>query len=500
MSSRFGTAPGVAGFGGVSRQMGQSLAGLFGAGGGRRSNLGTGGNFTPRQARNVTQIGGYTPISSQASFDRYFQSRLGRTSGLPSFESMRINKGGGQVGGGQVGGGSVNSGVGNSGYPVDDANNEVARASATYGVPASFLKAIITRESSGNWARDGSRLVNLRNDTILPYVGIFNSAWQSWGCPGDVWQASGNRQAQVDCLARGMRMWYDRAKAQNPSYGWSNVAAMHFSGNFDPNNGFCDENGMCTTTYVRNFEADMARFDAAAGAMGGQSPAPSFGGPSVGGGPATAGISTVWGNKGNPDLSYGFLAPNNLGLYAYGTEYGTDGRGHTGIDIPQPLEAPIYSAAAGTVVCACTGNGPGGEGRGCASFNDVNGQGCGRVEVKLDNGDTLIYGHVSTATVRVGQRVNVGDQVATNGGMNGPHVHLEYRTPDPTTPSGWRIVDPAKFLGGAGVSGFPGSPSDVGGGYAAMQDKWAALGINMNSSYGFGGGRRPQRFMSDWRR
>ena len=33
------------------------------------------------------------------------------------------------------------------------------------------------------------------------------------------------------------------------------------------------------------------------------------------------------------------------------------------------------------------------------------GNGCGRVEVKLDNGHTIIYGHVSTATVKLGQRV-----------------------------------------------------------------------------------------------
>lgn len=494
-SSRFGTAPGLTGFGGISHQVGQSLAGLFGAGTGRRSNLGNGSNFTPRQARNVTQIGGYFPISSQSSFDRYFQSRLGRASSLPSFESMRVNKGGGQVGG-------INSAVGNSGYAVDDANTEVARASATYGVPASFLKAIITRESSGDWARDGSRLVNLRNDTILPYVGIFNSAWQSWGCPGDVYSAAGNKQAQIDCLARGMRILYDSAsKKMGGNANWDNVAAYHFSGNPDPNNSFCDENGMCTPEYVAAFRADMARFEQA----GGSAPGANLPDSSLGYGSglsSSAGISTVWGNTGEtPDLSYGFNAPNNLGLYGYGTEYGMDGNGHTGIDIPMALGSAAYTPVGGVVTCACTGNGPGTGGSGCAAYNDVVGGGCGRIEIQMDNGHTVIMGHMSGSNVSVGQRVSVGQQVGTVGGMNGSHVHLEYRVPDPSTNSGWRIVDPAQALGGAGVSGFPGAPSGPGSTYGAAQpDKWAALGINMNSSYGFGGGRKPQRFMSDWRR
>lgn len=488
MSSRFGTAPGVAGFGGMTHQMGQSLSGLFGAGTGRRSNLGT-GSFTPRQRKGVTQIGGYSPVSSQADFNRYFGSRLGRASGLPSFESMRVNRGGSTAEG-------ASSAVGNSGSAVDEANAEIARASAQYGVPASFLKAIITRESSGDWARDGSRLVNLRGDTILPYVGIFNAAWKSWGCPGDVYAAAGNKQAQIDCLARGMRGWYDKAKAANPSYGWDNVAAMHFSGNFDPNNGFCDENGMCVDQYVASFRADMQRFDASAGGSATANLPPSSVGTGDVTGAPSAGISTVWGNSGQPDLSYGFNAPSSLGLYEYGRAYGLNGVNHTGTDIPMPLGASAYSPVAGTVTCACTGNGPGTGGSGCSAFNDVMGNGCGRIEVQLDNGHTLIFGHMSGSNVSVGQRVSVGQQIGTVGGMNGSHVHLEYRVPDPTTGSGWRIVDAVQVLGGAGVAGFQSAPA--GGGYAQPTDKWASLGINM-SGYGMPSARS-QRFISDWRR
>ena len=89
--------------------------------------------------------------------------------------------------------------------------------------------------------------------------------------------------------------------------------------------------------------------------------------------------------------------------------------------------------------------------------------GAGRVEVLLDNGVSVILGHSASATVVPGQRVEAGQQVATMGGMNGSHVHLETRIWDGTT---YQIVDPSAALGGDFVStaGYPGGFPSAGSG------------------------------------
>ena len=54
----------------------------------------------------------------------------------------------------------------------------------------------------------------------------------------------------------------------------------------------------------------------------------------------------------------------------------------------------------------------------------------------------LIYGHVRDCVVVAGQKVKAGQLIGYSGGFNGDHLHLEYRTSDSSTGSGWRIVDP----------------------------------------------------------
>jgi murein DD-endopeptidase MepM/ murein hydrolase activator NlpD len=353
-----------------------------------------------------------------------------------------------QQAGGQMGSALGGDMAGTSGHPVDQANPFVTNASQQFGVPTGVLKAIIVRESSGNWERDGNRFVDIgRPGTgpILPYVGIFSNAWDSWGCEGTAAQAVGNQQAQVDCLARGLAMWYQRAKATDPSYGWAEVASMHFAGHYKPT-GWADENGMTDTQYVSNFMKDVQRFSGTGGTSSPGGLGGSFGGAAGG----SAGIATVWGGQGQRDLSYGFLSPSGSNIYAYGRQYGLpSGNAHTGIDIPGAPNEPLYSPVAGRVVCACTGSGGG-----CASFNDVMHDGCGRIEVETANGHRIILGHSSRSTVRIGDMVSVGQQVGNMGGMNGTHVHLEYRIPDGSTNAGYRIVNPAEYLGGAAASGY----------------------------------------------
>jgi murein DD-endopeptidase MepM/ murein hydrolase activator NlpD len=130
------------------------------------------------------------------------------------------------------------------------------------------------------------------------------------------------------------------------------------------------------------------------------------------------------------------------GMYAYGPSYGVTG--HPGIDVGTPRGTTLRAPADGVVIVA------GGSGYYC----DTSGCGPGRGElkIKLNNGDEIILGHMAGINVSVGQRVTAGQMVGISGTLNGDHVHVEYRTPDPSTSSGWRAIDPRSGAGGG--SGF----------------------------------------------
>lgn len=64
------------------------------------------------------------------------------------------------------------------------------------------------------------------------------------------------------------------------------------------------------------------------------------------------------------------------------------------------------------------------------------------VRVKHNNGFETVYGHLSRITVKVGEKVNVGDkvgQVGSTGRSTGAHLHYEVR-------QNGRPVNPTKFL------------------------------------------------------
>lgn len=103
-------------------------------------------------------------------------------------------------------------------------------------------------------------------------------------------------------------------------------------------------------------------------------------------------------------------------------------RAHHGVDIAAPTGAPIQPVRPGTVAFA-------GEKRG---FGNV---------VVVDHGGGLrtTYAHCQRLLVQEGQRVGVGQPIATvgqSGRATGPHVHVEARLHgaaiDPVETFGWR--------------------------------------------------------------
>jgi murein DD-endopeptidase MepM/ murein hydrolase activator NlpD len=89
-------------------------------------------------------------------------------------------------------------------------------------------------------------------------------------------------------------------------------------------------------------------------------------------------------------------------------------RFHAGIDYPGTTATPVRAAAAGRVTFA--GWSPGGWGY--------------LVSIAHSNGVRTMYAHLSRVTVRLGQRVAVGQQigrVGASGHATGPHLHFEVR-------------------------------------------------------------------------
>ncbi len=100
-------------------------------------------------------------------------------------------------------------------------------------------------------------------------------------------------------------------------------------------------------------------------------------------------------------------------------------RPHEGIDLAAPMGAPIVAPAAGTVTHVGTEVGYG-------------------LVVELDHGYGIVtkYAHCSHASVRVGQHVKRGDEIAAvgNSGLaTGPHLHYEIHV-------NGRIVNPLTYM------------------------------------------------------
>ncbi len=90
--------------------------------------------------------------------------------------------------------------------------------------------------------------------------------------------------------------------------------------------------------------------------------------------------------------------------------------GHNGVDLASSLGAPIYAAADGEVIIARSGGWGGGYGT--------------YVVIKHSNGMQTLYGHMSSISVSVGERVAKGSRIGgmgNTGDSSGVHLHYEVR-------------------------------------------------------------------------
>jgi murein DD-endopeptidase MepM/ murein hydrolase activator NlpD len=107
------------------------------------------------------------------------------------------------------------------------------------------------------------------------------------------------------------------------------------------------------------------------------------------------------------------------------------GEFHYGLDFADQIGTPIHSVSSGTVIEAGPASGFG-----------------LWVRIQQDDGTVAVYGHVNEMFVHAGQRVNVGDVIATvgnRGNSTGPHLHLEIWD------QGGNKVDPMPYLASKGV-------------------------------------------------
>lgn len=121
---------------------------------------------------------------------------------------------------------------------------------------------------------------------------------------------------------------------------------------------------------------------------------------------------------------------------------------HWGIDIAAPAGTPVFAVKTGRVLSTALRSGYG-----------------QTVALSVGGGQSCLYAHLSSATVRPGQTVIAGQQVGTVGnttaGPNGvapfqttPHLHWEIHPTDPPRFGSARRLDPVVWLRQQGIAQF----------------------------------------------
>lgn len=147
--------------------------------------------------------------------------------------------------------------------------------------------------------------------------------------------------------------------------------------------------------------------------------------------PMSAGHSTkyrfIW-----PEPQAQISQPFGPSTYWFEPPYGAYAHFHTGMDLVEPFGSPVFAADDGIV--ALVGSTSSGYGN--------------YVVIAHSGGLDTLYGHLSTALVKVGQSVTQGQAIGmegSTGNSTGAHLHFELRINQ-------KPVDPAPYLP-------PGAPS-----------------------------------------
>jgi murein DD-endopeptidase MepM/ murein hydrolase activator NlpD len=151
--------------------------------------------------------------------------------------------------------------------------------------------------------------------------------------------------------------------------------------------------------------------------------------------PTSAGHSTkyrfIWPEP-QAQISQGF-GPST---FWFEPAYGQYPHFHTGIDMVEPFGSPVYAADDGVI--ALVGSSSSGYGN--------------YVVIAHSGGWDTLYGHLSTALVKVGQAVTQGQTIGlegSSGNSTGPHLHFELRINQ-------KPVDPTPYLPPGPPSAFKG--------------------------------------------
>jgi murein DD-endopeptidase MepM/ murein hydrolase activator NlpD len=131
------------------------------------------------------------------------------------------------------------------------------------------------------------------------------------------------------------------------------------------------------------------------------------------------------------------------GGYTIAARFGAVGswsRYHTGFDFSAPVGTPVHTPDDGVVTTAGSGSASGWAGT--------------YVTVRHGDGTTSLYAHLSTATVRVGEKVSAGQvvgRVGMTGRTFGPHLHFEVYPAGVEPGDVYRAVDPEPWLNALGL-------------------------------------------------
>jgi murein DD-endopeptidase MepM/ murein hydrolase activator NlpD len=141
---------------------------------------------------------------------------------------------------------------------------------------------------------------------------------------------------------------------------------------------------------------------------------------------------------GHPSLP---VSPGAFSIAARFGQVGAWARYHTGIDFAAPIGTPIHATANAVVTNA--GIGPASSWAG------------NYVTIKFSDGQQMLFAHMSSVSVSVGQQVTGGQligHVGMTGRAFGPHTHVELYPAGVTPGDVYSAVDPAPWFAAHGLS------------------------------------------------